>query len=299
MSGYWTDTASFIDAHLGTGGAVCVALIDDEMAAHNVPFTSVTCLYQGNWLDGGTFKWDTAAVTRCQLPVPQYAIVGVNGQVQFVGSGDMHEERIAEGVLAPPAGTGLVRGARAIEGVLYVCGMKRQVFRREGREQWRCLTAAIPQERGVVGFEAIDGYTHSEIYAVGWEGEVWHFDGTNWNQYDTGTNVILLDVVCAGDGIVYAIGRGRKLVIGRGAQWRTIDLNLSVELSSIAWFEGKLYACSTRDIFVWDGSLFNPLVIEGDRPRTIQYLNSGEGGLCAVGPKDLFRFDGSTWFRID
>lgn len=298
MNGYWTGSASFIDAHLGAGGAACVAVVDDELAANRIAFTKVAVLYQGSWLDGGSLRWDAACVTRCQLPLAQYAVVGVHGQVQFVGGGDIHEECVADGGISA-ADLGLLRGARAIDGVLYVCGMKRQVFRRDGRDLWHCLTTGIPQQEGVVGFEAIDGFSDKEIYAVGWEGEIWQYDGAQWHLRDTGTNVILLDVVCATNGIVYAIGRGRKLVLGREDRWETADLALPVELQSLAWFNGVLYACSTRDIFAWDGAQFYPLPIVGDRPKTLQYLSVGEGGLCAVGPKDLFRFDGLTWSRID
>ena len=275
-----------------------MAMVHDELVADRVPFTQVALLYQGAWLDGGSLNWDTACVTRCQRPTPQYAVVGVQGQVQFVGGGDIHEELIADGKFIA-AELGLLRGARAIEGVLYVCGMERQVFRRDGRDAWRYISSAIPSYEGVVGFESIDGFSANEIYAVGWKGEIWQYDGKTWQHHDSGTNSVLVDVVCAGDGVVYAIGRGRKLVVGRGAAWQTIDLGVPVELWSLAWFEGTLYACSTRDIFKWDGADFQPLVIEGDRPKTLQYLNVGEGGLCAIGPKDLFRFDGTTWTRID
>lgn len=177
--------------------------------------------------------------------------------------------------------------------------MKRQVYRRNDRDNWTLLNNGFPQSTGIFGFESIDGFSHQEIYAVGWEGEIWQFDGSTWTPRDSGTNVILQEVVCADNGKVYAIGRGRKLVVGRAESWQTIDLDLPVELCGLAWFQGVLYACSSRDVFTWDGFTFSPLPIAGDRPATLQYLNSGEGGLCAVGPKDLFRFDGTAWTRID
>lgn len=54
-----------------------------------------------------------------------------------------------------------------------------------------------------------------------------------------------------------------------------------------------------RHIFIWERDAFKALVIEGDRPKTVQYLSVAEGGLCAVGPKDIFQFDGKTWTRVD
>lgn len=298
MPGTWTSEASFVDACVGLNRAVCVAIVDDELAAKHVPFTKGAVFYQGKWLDAGSLKWDAIAVTRCQTPIPQYAIVSVNGQVQFTGGGDMHEEQVQDGGASPPQ-NGMLRDARAIAGVLHVCGMNRQVYRREGRDQWRHLSLELAPTSGVFGFEAMDGFALDELYAVGWEGEIWSFDGARWRQHDAGTQAILLDVVCAGDGQVYAIGRGGKLIIGRGARWQTRDQELPHELCSLAWFRDRLYACSTSELYVWDGARFQVHAFEGDRPRTLQYLSVGESGLCAVGSKDLFLYDGAAWTRID
>ena len=89
------------------------------------------------------------------------------------------------------------------------------------------------------------------------------------------------------------------MVFGRNTSWKVAELSVKSELLSLAWFESALYACSNREIFKWDGAEFQPLTINGDRPKTLQYLNSGVGGLCAIGTKDLFRFDGATWSRVD
>ncbi|MCP3063644.1 hypothetical protein LXT21_33210 [Myxococcus sp. K38C18041901] len=74
---------------------------------------------------------------------------------------------------------------------------------------------------------------------------------------------------------------------------------LSHELLSLAWYGGRLYACSAQALYVWDGARFQVHAFEGDGPRTLQSLSVGESGLCAVGPKDLFLYDGTAWTRID
>jgi hypothetical protein len=298
MSGYWTGEASFVDAIIGPRSITCAAIVDDELAADRIAFTKIALLMDGVWEGGGELKWDVICVTRCAVPIKQYAIVGVLGKALFVGGGSTYEEDIQDGTRSP-ASIGALRDARSIGGVLYACGMKRQVYRRADRGRWSLLDAGFTPEPGVTGFESLDGFNENEIYAVGWEGEIWQYDGAVWTRRDSGTNVILIDVLCAGDGQVYVLGRGRKLIRGRGSQWEVLELNLPVDLWSLAWFEGRLYACSMRDIFVWEDDGFQPLIIEGDRPKTVQYLSVAEGGLCAVGPKDIFHFDGKTWTRID
>ena len=298
MSRHWPADTSFIDAIIGLDSVTCVAVVDDELAEQGVPLTKIAFDANGTWHGGGAVEWDVISVTRCAVPVTQYAIVGVLGRARFIGSGSMYEEDIHDGAHSPST-MGALRDARSINGVLYACGMKRQVYRRADRGSWTLLGAGFTPEPGVNGFESIDGFSDEELYAVGWEGEIWQYDGSMWTRRDSGTNVILIDVLCAGDAQVYILGRGRKLIRGRGSQWEILNIDLPVDLWSLAWFQGRLYACSKRDIFIWKNDAFEPLVIEGDRPKTVQYLSVAEGGLCAVGPKDVFHFDGKTWTRID
>ncbi len=58
--------------------------------------------------------------------------------------------------------------------------MKRQVYRRGGERRWTDMSAPFPKPRETAGFEAIDGYSSNEIYAVGWSGEIWQFNGKKW-----------------------------------------------------------------------------------------------------------------------
>ncbi len=54
-----------------------------------------------------------------------------------------------------------------------------------------------------MGFEAIDGYSSEALYAVGWAGEVWKFDGAKWSQAPKLTDAVLTAVCCAPDNVVY------------------------------------------------------------------------------------------------
>lgn len=106
----------------------------------------------------------------------------------------------------------------------YACGMKRQVYRRADRGCWTLLDAGPTPEPGVNGFEAIDDFSEKEIYAVGWEGEIWQYDSAMWHRRHDGTHVILVDLVCAGDDQFYVLGQSRKLVRGRGLQREIVNL---------------------------------------------------------------------------
>ena len=46
-----------------------------------------------------------------------------------------------------------------------------------------------------------------DLVAVGWEGEIWRFDGTQWQQVESPTNRILTCVCTDDDGLSFAGGR--------------------------------------------------------------------------------------------
>ena len=103
---------------------------------------------------------------------------------------------------------------------------------------------------GVVGFEAIDGFSEKEIYATGWKGEIWQNTGREWIQRDSPTNTILLDICCAGDGYVYICGRNSTLIRGRNEIWEHLELELNNEnLWNVAWFKDALYLSTTKTVF--------------------------------------------------
>jgi hypothetical protein len=299
MAGHWTDQYSFITASILRPTQVVVSLANDELAEQKVPYTYYTAFESGAWKDGGDCSWDVVASGVCDVPLRQVIAVGPHGQVCLLGSKDRHEEDIAScGV--DPKKLGLIRDVRGISGKAYVCGMNRQVYRRDGSGQWAYLSSDIPRQQEVVGFEAIDGFSEKEIYAVGWKGEIWSYDGTGWTKRDSPTNRIFSDVCCAGDGFVYACGGHSTLVKGRGDQWAVIDLSsVTVDLWSLEWFAGKLYLASTRDVFSLTDNGLVPIDFGTDAPGSCRYLDAGDEVMWSIGAKDIFSYDGNIWTRID
>ncbi|MBN0749583.1 hypothetical protein JTM00_36600, partial [Pseudomonas aeruginosa] len=97
-------------------------------------------------------------------------------------------------------GRGNMRGVACIDGVAYACGMDRQVYRRFYENDWRAIDSGARPPAGseaVVGFEAIGGFGAREIYAVGWDGEIWQYYGKRWQPRESPTNLILTAICCA------------------------------------------------------------------------------------------------------
>lgn len=231
-------------------------------------------------------------------------MLGTMGEVWCVGGGQTAEEPGVAVSGQDPDRRGPMSELRCIAGGrAYAVGTNRQAYRRDAPGRWVCIdqTAQSPDQDPInTGFKSIDGFTEEEIYAVGWGGEIWQFDGATWAQHASPTNVALQKVRCAGDGTAYVCGQGGILLQGRGATWQPILHDATTEdLWGMEWFDGRLFISSTHFIYeLKDGTLVPADFGNGDYPRTCYHLSAADGIMWSVGAKDVFEFDGKAWARI-
>ncbi|KQX27884.1 hypothetical protein ASD05_28095 [Variovorax sp. Root434] len=195
----------------------------------------------------------------------------------------------------------MIRNAREIGGHVHACGSKRQVFRRVGDRQWVDMSAPPAAQTEVFGFEALDGYAENEIYAAGWGGEIWRYDGSAWTQCGSPTNVILTAVCCAGDGTVYVGGQGGVLVSGRGDVWASVawEDEVTADLWDLCWFRDRLYVATMSQLYTLDADRLVPVDYGGMGRVTCYSLSVAQGVLWSVGKADVASFDGTTWQKYD
>ena len=79
--------------------------------------------------------------------------------------------------------------------------------------------------------EAADDNT---LWAVGDQGRVCQYDGSQWIEYSSGTTANLRSVLPRADGSVLVGGLGGTVLEFRDSQWRTIDTNTSCPIVSMA-----------------------------------------------------------------
>jgi hypothetical protein len=189
-----------------------------------------------------------------------------------------------------------------IEHAILACGMGRMVFRRDGKANWKSVGPTEPlPETGIVGFQDIAGFSAEEIYAVGWQGEIWSgtLDG-RWRRVDSPVSANLNAVCCAPDGLAYAVGDGGVMVRGRGDKWEVLDTQRQENLMDVAEFGGTVFVVSDfRILKLRDDRLVPEDAFKmPDRPGTCLQLWKAEDGLISMGPKDLFRLDAGSWSRV-
>ncbi|CAH0131588.1 hypothetical protein SRABI123_00254 [Pseudomonas sp. Bi123] len=259
-------------------------------------------LDRGTW-GAGTVEWLACSGTVCHVPAERYLVLGTDGSVRASGGGAVKEEAPIASCGVDPRKRGPLREIRGIaKGRAYAVGTCRQAYVRDGEDQWKCIDQSAQVGDTLItdtSFESIDGFSEQEIYTVGWEGEIWKYDGSFFTQQNSPTNLALYKVRCASDGFTYACGQLGTLLRGRDDQWEVIEHESTKEdLWGMEVFDGQLYLSSTHFVYrLEDGKL--KLVDFGDEiPQTCYHLSAADGIMWSIGPKDVMAFDGSNWKRI-
>ena len=147
-------------------------------------------------------------------------------------------------------------------------------------------------------FESMDGTSREDIYAVGLQGEMWHFDGRAWQQIDSPTNANLFEVHCVSSELVYAVGANGVVVRGAGARWQVLQSDAFKDgLWGVASFGDEVYVAGFNGIARIVGNDLKPVTtglgkIGGYR------LRAKYGVLWSIGNEHVLRYDGQKWEEL-
>jgi hypothetical protein len=274
----------------------------DKFVEEDLPHSRIFSRDAGQW-GGWTTEWTACSATVCAAPAERFLALGVEGETWVVGGGQASQEPAVQDRQHGPVTRGPLREIRGIVGGhAYAVGTCRQAYRRQAPGRWRCIdqTAQTPVEDiAETSFESIDGFSEQEIYAVGWEGEIWQYDGAAWAQRESPTNLALYKVRCAGDGFAYACGQNGLLLRGRGDRWAVIDHGVTEEdLWGMEWYAGKLFVSSTHYVYELDGGALSLTDFGDEAPDTCYHLSAADGIMWSIGAKDVMEFDGTDWSRV-
>ncbi|MFL7960676.1 hypothetical protein ACEI36_00215 [Pseudomonas kielensis] len=246
--------------------------------------------------------WLACSGTVCHAPDERYLVLGTNGSVRVSGGPAVKEEAPIANCGVDPKKRGPLREIRGIaKGRAYAVGTCRQAYVRDDEDQWRCIDQSAQVGDTPItdtSFESIDGFSEQEIYTVGWEGEIWKYDGSVFTQQNSPTNLALYKVRCAPDGFAYACGQLGTLLRGRDDQWEVIEHDSTREdLWGMEYFDGQLYVSSTHFVYRLEDGKLIPIDFGDDAPRTCYHLSAADGIMWSIGPKDVMEFDGANWKR--
>jgi hypothetical protein len=231
-------------------------------------------------------------------------IAGPEGKVAIKtapSEAGMSEEEIWPGKQGPKS-LGDIRDLRMIGKHLYAAGMGRQVYRREARCWMRAdkgVVVAKPSLTDVVGFNSIDGTSEDDIYAAGFDGELWWWNGKEWGAMEGITNLVLNRVRVVAPNQVYVCGKMGMLIRGHKDIWDIVWHDATEdELWDVEVFNGVVYVTTEDCLYRVDGDVLEP-VKTGFKKPSFGSLHANDGILLSVGRKLVcWTDDGKKWHDI-
>ncbi len=275
----------------------------DESTRENIP-VSEAFRWDGRWSQQ---RVPFVANSICSVPERGSALLnmGVGGWILRWSESGSSEERV-DASDSGPQNYGDLTEVRTIADEAYVVGMSRTVYRRENIDRWTRIDRGVrtsDDDESDAGFTSIHGFSGNDIYAVGWDGEIWHYDGTSWEKLDSPTNTILWRVVCGGDGKVYACGQGGIILVGRGSEWSVVEQGRTRETFwGATWFKNELYLSTSKSLYVLRSGEVEQLSVGSSselvfsKSASFYRLDSSEERLWSAGRKMiLYTDDGVNW----
>jgi hypothetical protein len=250
-----------------------------------------------------SFRIDWPAVHLCVTDEPELTLLCMNffGRILAATSSGFSEEEV-DPSSAGPQHRGDLRDIRVIGRHVYVAGMGRQVYRRESPDNWCRIDEDIlvpASEATILGFNSIDGLDETSIYAVGWAGEIWRFDGQEWEQQASPTNLKLERVVCVAPNTAYMCGQNGVLLRAVEDSIEVIDHGVTdLQFWGMAWFQDTLFVATESAVYKLcpDDTLKQVEFGLNKEPITSGWLHSCSDLMWSVGGEHLFStIDGKRW----
>lgn len=171
--------------------------------------------------------------------------------------------------------------------------------------------AAAFDARGVGALSSVWGSSATDVFAVGGtleQGEVYHFDGSTWEQVSIPAVPLLVWVYGFAPDNVYAVGTRGAVLHFDGARWSALSSGTHQDLWGIwgaspndLWIVGGSATGGAPLLMHFDGTSFTPATVPPlDRPATALFKVWGIGGKAfAVGSNGvIIEKRGGEWTQV-
>jgi hypothetical protein len=276
-----------------------LAMVMDEVAAKDIDHSAFM-----SWnrpLLSPRFMKMFRTVFAGQLPDGSMIFVGDNGNCLSISpTGQAVDEFVSDGP-DTPKNTGHLRSAAVVGDQVMAVGMQRQVYVRAEGGRWSAARDGLPPlgEGETSGFEAVAAVSPTEVFAAGWDGEIWRFDGGRWHRLDSPTNRIITALAADETGVLYGCGRNGLVLSGRGDHWEVLsDAACPDDLWAIAPRGRRVFASSLLRMYCIEDGKASLVAFDGIDAGSFGVLSSNKGYLWSIGAKDVISYDGVSWSRI-
>ena len=256
------------------------------------------------------FKWQSGKFTKSESNFDAHSICFISKPepaLVFIASNGDYGIHYSSGTLAGDIFSnsqphpkverfGGFRSITTIKDQAYAVGLSGMVYRLDRIDQWTRIDEGLPDSFDI---EAIHGFTNSDLYCVGDDGELWLNNGTSWEKKELPSNTDLNTVLCAGDDQVYVGGQNGILLCGRSDAWQIIpNEEMEDDIWDLEWFNNTLYVSTLSGVYELIKDELHEVSFGNDAPKSCYQLSKANGILWSIGEYDIMAFNGHEWSRI-
>jgi hypothetical protein len=297
---------TFRDVFIQSRDRVILVAGDDEYDKQDAKVSWVL-RWKSQW-DSQPLRIRATSIAVVNKPTPAAFMLGIEGVVARWSSPEI-EYDIIDNSINGPQYIGDLREIRVVFSKVFVVGMGRTVYRYDGPSRWVRVDQGVREKthsEDIVGFNSIDGFSESNLVAVGWHGEIWVMTGSNWTQIDSPTNATLNKVLCLPNKVSFACGQRGSLLVDKGDGWRLVEQEVTRDdFWGMAWFKNALYLSTLNNLYKWDADGLKLINVQpADKSNLLELapnvsffrLHSDSEVIWSVGAKTaLYSYDGVLW----
>ncbi len=247
-----------------------------------------------------------------------YCALSEEGDVLYTGGGYSTEKIIGAGVNSEDSvGWGYLSDIQQIGDNLYACGYSGQVYKRTPEKKWIHIDDGLLQKPEIpmdetIGLSVINGPSEDAIYAAGYLHTDWlppkafFFNGKFWSEIklpEVAERIV--NMYIESDNRIWMCGANGTLLCGNAKDgFKSLStVNDNQLFTSITKFENKVYLSSNLGLFIYDPNNIEEGIKKVKTNLTPDIQDSNIVDCCkkilwSIGAKDIARFDGNKWERI-
>lgn len=205
---------------------------------------------------------------------------------------------------------------RRIGGALFACGASGQVYRRDSHGAWAHFDEGVLERGSVEGSDlrvaaAIAGSSEEDLYVLvgefrteGLVPRVLHHDGKAWSRLDVPADQVLNDIHVEDEEHVYFCGMRSTVLAGnhRRGFGPVVPGVGPHALMAVTLFRDTLFMASNYGIVRHDPMKRRLLKVRTElarEPGSMYTTTAAQGALWFMGQRELVRFDGEAWSRVE
>lgn len=257
-------------------------------------------LKEGKWA-ARTPDWPISCLCGIDRGSGNYEVLALGNDGELlIGSPGSFSESHLDPVQKGPDRYGVMRDIRWIGEDVFAVGMSRQAYRRTGKT-WQDISGSMRKAGlGEAGLNSVHGLSPNAVFAVGFGGEVWFYDGTNWRPVDSPTSVALHRVVVLPSGHAIACGAGGVVLQGSPETLVPVQNEVTRDnLYGLAHFHGRVYVSSLTAMFAIGKNGLEAVDLGLTGALTFGSLDASSDVIWSAGARHLFASDdGASWEQV-